>query len=621
MNKIILAQIALKRIWTQWIADSAGVWYVDFNGAYPGIDPLVSASLVTALIENVNSVIVGSDSLTKVTSYTNTVDGRASALSSDASFIWDGAGDILYIRLDEYEPPQVFDVYLGVTLQLSNQAYDDTVNELLYRPDLVGVPDLAEEKDPLFYQRLVFDEWTQNINNAAYQYDDISGSILFGQQVDYYMGLATDPFSEFEKIKTGTIKTYQYSGSQWSLAMIDGRKKLSRKLPVNSLSQTTYTDLRDEYRGKRIPLVYGEVRDHVCIPLDDGAVQTNYTFLIADTEFHDIKSSGYTIKVEGVDKTAQVLNFSDSAGTFQLPAAHYTENEVVTFSGGGYVDDLSVLIVNPLDVVLDLMANYLSIAYTANNFNTTEWDAETLKAADIATAITESRTAIEIISDLATFTGSGFLLERNGLYTWRSFDADSIPVLTIYENQWKAFPAIVGREEEILTSATVKYDRALSSGRWSRVTDESQEEELKELLGGSYRDKEFDSLYVNESDALDYAQGIMARSDEEGIIITGIIDDKYINYSIAKIGKIAQIEVNRILDAQTGTYTEWFGKMNCEILAVIPNIESRDAELILRKIEDLDNFVFLYDGNGEATDNIYDGNGDSNSTILDANGE
>lgn len=587
VNKVLLFQLAFKATQTEWITDSGGIWFIPFREVYSGIDSDLLEELTEKSYLDILSVTYNNMDLTEVLSYTDTIDGRATALSVEASYIWDNVNKNLYIRLENYDDPRIYTIYIGIAIHISDQTYDDTVNRLPYREDIIGYPDLAEEKDPLFFQKISYDEFSVTLNNASLHYDYMINNKVFGQVGQYYWGEQDALFSAFDKIKEAKVKSYQYKSDKMLLRLIDSRAALSRSVPVNALTVASYPDLSDDYIGAFKPLVYGQVRDMKCIPLDDGATQTNYTFLIADTEYHNIKSSGYTIYMDGTNKTSEVINFSAANGTFQLPAAHYDIGKDVTFTGGGFVDGSSIVIENPLDIIIDLMTNYLGIAYTSNTFNTTEWEETEALLYNAAIAIQESMTIMNIIEILCSGTGVGFLLERDGMFTARYYDPDLDPCLTIHENQWLETPDIVSDESEILSSVTVKYNQAINSGNWSKYTDDSQEADVYDQFN-IRRNRVFETNYSTAAGAQAFAESIMNRSNDVQTIVLGSISDKYVDLTVVKVGKIAQIEINRQTD--TG-YSEWIGKINCEIIGVYPDLENRKVDIKFRKITDIDDFV------------------------------
>ena len=112
----------------------------------------------------------------------------------------------------------------------------------------------------------------------------------------------------------------------------------------------------------------------------------------------------------------------------------------------------------------------------------------------------------------------------------------------------------------------------------------------------------------------------MSRSDEIGITISGVLDARFVDLEVVTIGKIAQIEVDR----QTGKheYMEWLGKMSCEILGVYPNIDDDEVEIVVRKIEDVAEFEYIYDidCSGDANTDIFDLSGNTTTDILDVSG-
>jgi hypothetical protein len=585
-NKVLLFQLAFRAVQDTWITDSGGIWCIPFQQTYTPVDSDLIDELPVKTYYNVISVSYNGIDLVQVTSYTDTIDGRATALAAEPSFIWDNTNKNLYIRLSDYDDPRFWTVFIGVAEHISTQSFDDAANRLLYREDIKNSPSLSEEKDPLFFQKISFDTFSVTINNAGRKYDYLTDNRIFGQVGQYFWGEEGAAFSTFDQVKEAKVQTYQFRNDDVILRLVDSRASLSKTVPTNTLNQTDYTDLKDEFIGTPKPLVYGQVKDLLCIPLDDNTTQTNYTFMIADTEFHNIKSTGYTVYMDGTDKTAQVLNFSASAGTFQLPAAHYDIGKDVTFTGGGYVVGAAV-IENPLDIIKDLMTNYLDIAYSSTQFNTTEWEATEALLDNYAIAIQERISVIGVIEKISSGSGAGFLLERDGKYTARYFDADANPVLTIHENQWLEDPIVIGDETELLTSATVEYNQSINKDTFEAYTDATKEETVYSEFG-LYRDRVFTTGYSTATGAQNFAESIMLRSDDIALTISGTVSEKYIDLTEVKIGLIAQIEVNR--QTSCCAWSEWLGKMRCEILGVYPDLSNRTVELKLRKIESVDQF-------------------------------
>jgi len=613
-HPVIALQVGIRQTQTFWLVDSAGIWMYDLRGTYSDFDTDLTDGAPTLPVVSVNSVTVDGTDLTEVTSYTNTIDGRATALATAASFIYDDVNDIIYARFDAlYNPPLIYDINIGAVLGLSDNKYYDYVNGVNYSPDLENTPQFPQRKDPIFFQQMQFDSFVQNIDNSDYSYDDRKGSNLFGSTADYYLGTKDLAFEYFEKIYEGrVIKSAFQSSGTWALSIRDSRKALSNTIANNYIDGTVYTDADDYALSTPAPILYGMVTGVKCISLQEeqtGSPST-YAFLFADASVYDYYVSGAVIKVDGAAVTPSTAP-DGSTGLFALAVADYDPGQEVTYTGGGIVDGSAVLIDNQLDIAQHLLENFASISYTGNNFNTAEWTIEQTKASDnIGVAIIDgTTTVISVLEELAQTSAAGFLRQPDGLLTWRTFDADNLPIATIKTDDWLDDPRLDNDADQVISKAGVKYDQDVSSGLWLREIDDSKEAAVK----GTYdtnRSKEFETLYTDSADALLFAQDIMNKSDAVRDIITGTVRLEFIE---PEIGQNVQIE----LDHTNGT--SWLGKLKCEVLESIPDIRNGRLRLVLRAFEVLTDFTYVHDFNGDSTTDIFDFNS-TTAAIVDYGG-
>ena len=619
----LLFILGIKAQQTQWITDSAGIWKISFDGYYSEIDKDLTSALTTADYKSIIDVLSDNVSLVHVTSYTNTISGRALAMATEPCWIFDTETDTLYIRLFNYDDPRVHTILLSVGMTISRRSFDDTENDVLYREDLLQIPDLSEKKDSQYSQSISFNSFTTSINNAGRRYDFLIGKNLIGQKGIYYWGKDGDPFSKYKSVLQARAEEIEISDNV-SISFVDQRKQLSRSLPMHFFTTAEYPNIKAEYVGKPKPMIYGFQLNHVCIPLDDNITQTNYTFMVADTTWHDIYDFGLIadplIYVDTVNQTANIINWDETAGTFQIPAAYYTPGQVVTFSGFGYVFDASpaFAIFNPIDIWTDLMQNCIGISYNDTNYNTEECEEVSALLSQASINISEPEEMVDIMKRIAEGCSIALILDRDGRYTARKFDPDSIPVLTIAENMWYGKPVYKSSAKKVFSSVSVNFLKSIVNGKASVYNNTDYEDEVHSEYD-IYKNEEFDCIYVLPSSAQQFSEDIMLQAKNKVEYIYGSVKDPYINLEVVKTWRNAQVEFNRQIGPYE--YSEFIGKVKCEIIEVNPDLENRKVDLVFRIIKRIEKFenIYDYDFNGDESTDIYDFNGGENTDIIDFN--
>ena len=108
---LILNQLIIPQPWLKFIVDSAGIYkFSTLTNVYLGIDPEITENFPLLDTIGIGAVVVDGVSLTEITSYTNTIDGRAAALAAGPGFIFDGL---------KYQPK----IFLQVSRHLSDQDF------------------------------------------------------------------------------------------------------------------------------------------------------------------------------------------------------------------------------------------------------------------------------------------------------------------------------------------------------------------------------------------------------------------------------------------------------------------------------------------------------------------
>lgn len=497
-KKITLVEIDLSQespFWSNW---TAGVWYVDFDMVYDRIDPalLVGAPPPMTGIY-VGSVRCNAVSMTQVASV-------ALVESTDSSFYFDITDRRLYIHLPGGDEPSAHYVLVGVTQGASNHA--GYYNGIYYEPRVQSPPVFNKTKDPLYFGRISIDSLTFNLNNDDGFYNQLgeNGAALWGTEVRVLQGFDDDAYAAFERLFTGYIEGLRVSDSVAALTAIDKRSGLSRSVPVNDFTLAAYPYLASRIVGLPIPLAYG-VLDSVLVRCTNDLETTPsyYHFKIADTAGagHSIKAVS-TVYVNG--KSVSFTNLSLANATFDIAAALYTPNDVVTANITGF-EISGTAITSPADIIIDLLDTWLDITYTSPFYNTTEWAATktNIDAAYPSGAGLFVDKAVDVFIIIQQLCAS-FLLsmipEDAGTFTLRVYDSSRSISQVLSADELMGVPSIEYDTSQVITSATVNYNRRWSTGDFVRLRDDS-----RELAGfqtfGKYRDGEFDTLIVDDADA------------------------------------------------------------------------------------------------------------------------
>jgi hypothetical protein len=577
-QKIVLVEIDLPQDQEIFLNYEAGIWFYQFFwnaatitgsdgliGYYEGEIPEVNA---------IGSLKVNNESYTQVSEIQDVRD-------NNKSFNFDRGTQRLYIHFDGYEPPLDKVVTLGLTSGFSNspQIVDGRpklsyYNDIFYAPRIKSIPQINKQKDPLSYGLIAFQGGNIELDNTDGYFDDFVENDIFGQPVRILIGFDDLDYAQYRKVFTGYIEDFTVTRTSFSITAQDKRKSLSRELPTNRFTVADYSDLNEDSVDKPKPLAWGAVRGAPCVCLDEDGAPANYSFMFLDTTNHPANA----LTAAYVDGEAVAIASSDlSAGTFTIASANYTPGQEVTADFTGFEDDDGNAIVNGLDVILDILEHYDSKSFIDENFNISEWNSETLRAANIALWIGdgEELKISEAIEKICVSLWGIFLVQDDGLFTFRSYYDSRAITRNILSDEWIGDPKISYPSEYYLTSAKIQYDKHISGGNYKSFVNKDYEADTWEIYK-VYIEKELETLLASSSDADNLSERVLLISKQ---IYKNVVRKTKTQHIDLDLMQFVVCEHSRpFLDAPDwGVY---------EIIGIQKNLSSFEVTLTLRYVED-----------------------------------
>ena len=572
-QKTVLVEIDLGNLQTKWFNHRPGVWYWQFNthrtnaqhsylrGNFGFGNYLRSSTGQSGIFDrpvDIQSVKVDSVAYTKDTS-------RANVVEANKSFFYDKNTTRLYVHFDNFDKPSLSTVIIGQLLGLSNRAIN--INDIYYEPLLEGVPTISKKKDSLYFGIVSYDGGNYTFNNVGKEFDRITDSFIFGQSVATKYAGNTEAYADYRTINKGYLERLQLNYETAGMDIIDNRKQLSRKIPNTYFDQTTYPDIKDRNVGKPIPLAWGAVDNVPIISTnEDKSGSGNYEFLIAEVTDH---TTGITkivqIYVDGIATTW--ANASLSNATFELTTGLYKAGQKVTgdiqgFKLGSTMDD------NALDVIENIMSTYQSIAFTSDNFNTTEWDANKSSQKDVGIFLNKEKELIDVIENVAESNFATFLIHDDGRYTWRVFNKNSTSIRTIEKEEFLSQPELDYDGNEFLTSVNIKYKQDWANKDFASYNNTISESTIFDQYS-KYQTREIETVLTSDTDAFSLSTKLMDYMKNVPSIIS--IETGIQNIDL-EIGNTVNFNVDRVDSA-------WLGDVKVEIVGIEKSIMDNTVKL------------------------------------------
>lgn len=507
--KNILIELDIGRDVTTWVNEASGVWKVNMDALYPGIEPLLLNGYDTINIQSVGSVKEDGSAM-------NFLDSVAAVKLNPGSFYFDALNKNLYLQYTDRNDPATHKTLVGAVFGFSNIA--QSWNELTYLARISSQSSLVQSKDPLFFGKIAFQSASFDITNTDGAYDDFGEqNNTFGNDVRILYAEDPTSFSDFQQVYHGYIENISINQTAMTVQSQDKRKQLSTSIPPNIYDTTTYPNLNPDNENAPIPLGWGTIlkQPAICINENEsGPLPTHYDFLFVDTEFHSIKSLG-PVYVEGVVKIPTATSLT--AGTFQLAIADYTAGNKVSVDYVGYVDGSGVEIENALDVARDIFGNYTTFSFNNSIFNVGEWTVARNKVSDIGIAITERTQINEILEEVSKSAQAEIWVQVDARWTAKAFDVNDPSLQTLIKTELLAVPRITYDSDQFVTGVDVSYAQNLEEGDYKiylKKDDDLREENKAENI------EPFTTLLTNVTDAETFADTVLEISGGVRKLIT-----------------------------------------------------------------------------------------------------
>lgn len=312
----------------------------------------------------------------------NEVTSYEDCVSQEGSFLWDNAGQILYVHFEHNQSENTDTYQYGTFFGVSDNrlVYIDN-NE--YLPLISSSPSIAQQQDIVNYNQLSFISGAlvlNNLNNETLQgqLDFFINADLYNNDVFLYY-LDDADVDEFDNASRSDliyqaafyIEDYDISLKEISVDLQDKRKAQNISIPKEKFNTTDYPDIGDE-SGTVIPLMYGQVREAKAIKTNSETTTGNVSYRVSLllTILGTVQ-----VDIDGIWTTVPTASVSLSSGEFELSAANGRNTN-------GSVRDCRVLlptgieITHTSDIIIDLNNRFIGLDFLPSNYNVSEWTVE-----------------------------------------------------------------------------------------------------------------------------------------------------------------------------------------------------------------------------------------------------
>lgn len=579
-KKIVIFELDIGQFWGQWLNYSPFVWRANFNGTFAdwanefliGVDSLSISFIgsVTAIKRN-GSI---SFKLSKVSSV-------SSVESTRESFYFDSSDQSIYVHLPDGDSPFLFSMLANKLFGFAN--HGGVYNGLLYDGKVKSVPSIIKSKDVLFFGKIKFEGGTITLDNSDGFFDTFTDdNDVFNNEARLLIGFDDIDYSEFEEVFSGNVQTFESGQTVTKVQVQDKRKSLDSPIPPKSFSSSDFSDISDDNNGSPIPYVYGSVRKIpiVCTNEDESPAPATYSFKIADTTFHSIKSIDQIYVNGGAVAHA---NESLASATFTLTSAQYTAGDDVTGDIQGFVDSSGDLIENGIEIIKDLIVNDQGLPFSSDFFNLIEWNASTLLAPNIGIVISERVKVNKVVQDIsasmydtdARSTPFGLLISQdNGLLSYRIINTSGAWSREIEKQEIMGTPSLTNDPTEVIAVTNIGYNKNWGSNRYVVLNDTQKEADVN-LKFKTKRKRRFDTLLQTQALAQGLSTAILNVSSDVKKIVK--LRTKVQNFDL-EVGDLVRVNVTRASKTIIG-----YNK--CEVLGIQKNLNDFTVDLTFRVIQ------------------------------------
>lgn len=574
-HPVVVAQFNVSSSWLAWTSYGAGVWYVNFEGEFPLIDPELTVDFpVKNFSADIGAVTYNNEELIQAESITE--------ILITPSFYWQRETRTLFAHFNQFNPPNS-SVRIGILYSVAPE-FVDGLEGTLFLPRLKSLPPLSQDKDRLFFKRLAVSSWTMVLDNGDLFFDGMPDWGVYNQRVSYFIGEQGASFRTFTPIKTGRILDFSFTDGEVSVRVQDARAQLRLRAPLSTIEQLQFPEAAENIIGAFKPFAFGKLFDVSPICVNSGDVAGPYVFLLADEAYGKLHAVS-SIRVDGSEVVP--IEADLDRGLFSLSAAQVKDGnrfKAVRVDLEGYENADGSLMENPLDIAEWLIRNVAGVPYSDKTFSSMEWSRERANKPSVAFFISQPTQVLSIIERLMEATRGGFLVDVDGKFTWRTPNYSARPKWSVTDEDWLYAPSVVFDTSEVIASARVGYRPSQSEGVYRYVRNVEYASSVYE----NYKildEEDFELCLTNEEDAASFARELMKLSSAPAIIVTGRVSS---SFNKMQIGQNAQVSVNRLIK---GAFSAWLGNKQGEIISVAVDAERCEVEFSVRIVEEIPSYL------------------------------
>lgn len=276
-------------------------------------------------------------------------------------------------------------------------------------------------------------------------------------------------YADYETLGAWRVTGWTKKNSAFSLTLEEKKGCLKKKIPVALYSRTAYPSMEEYQVGEVIPIAYGTIYDvrPTCIHTDarqfkvaNHAIKEFMAVRVRKLASEDAETETW------VDVSFETN--TEATATFTLAAADWDGDAEVAVDFRGRMNANGTLMVNPADVVRDLLTYWLAepaatidtASFAASwNFYNIGYDADGNPVTHLAISmyLNEATEATDIFSTINATAGSYFYNGLDGKYRFIAFNP--IPgesCLRFDENEIQSFEDITDATE-IFSSVRAGY--------------------------------------------------------------------------------------------------------------------------------------------------------------------
>jgi hypothetical protein len=493
----------------------------------------------------------------------------ADLLTYDESYYYDSTTKYIYISFYNWDKPLDKEMYIGAIYGFSRGLSDCYYNNIYYEPRLLNGITIKKSKDPLFYGLLKFTNAKINLINSDGEYDNFGSMNLFRAYSRLLCGEDGSAYTDLQPAFTGLIGNYAYNHERLTISLDDSRTGLGTTVPINKYTKTAYTYLSDDDVDKYKPVAYGDVYDCPCVCLNGAQTTSVYTFHFMDTSIYNATALT-TVYIDGV-AVSPTPSPSLSAGTFTLTSSQVDEatrfKVTADFTGAN--------IVNGVEIIKDIMTNYVELDYIAENYDLTEVAAAVTASRDTSFYASKEIKINKALEQICVDIDALFFVKDNGCYTVRIYDSNRASSATILKDDWTNQPEIENNTDEFLSSVTIKYHHKQSSNSYRTYVNTVYEQDVYDMYKSKQGEKEIATNLTSLTDAQAKSETIMAASKQIYDVVKRSVHFDF--YGLEIMDFVTCDPYVRISGAETPAI--W------EVIGIDKNLDSWSIALTLRYIK------------------------------------